>query len=434
MKYKRITAIVLAGAISLFTAGCSGGSHVITQHTSRTDSASSSKPYATNDSLTKDKITLTVWESKDGPDEFIRKAGDSFHKLYPNITIEYVNVETTDSTKELLNKESTVKKPDVFAAPSDMTGELATNNLILPTGDSSFVNTTALTLAREAVIYDNVMYGYPVSCETYALFYNKKFVSEGDIPQTWENMTAWSKGFSTLYPGKYGFIFHANTVYYLAMLMSSDSNKLMSGDNYSLLNKSSEYGLELLGQMKAIFPSDITNYEYDDYDNLFLNGNAAITVNGPWFISKADASGVDYGIVKLPAFESGSNTYSLAGVRVMFVYSESEHPEEADEFARYLLSEDMQQQRVNITGTLPATNIDVSNKLNGFVDQLEFSYTVPNTPKMAKFWDYGENICKDIFGGTDPSTELKNFVNYLDGTDSSDDDNNSNASDSTENE
>ena len=53
---------------------------------------------------------------------------------------------------------------------------------------------------------------------------------------------------------------------------------------------------------------------------------------------------------------------------------------------------------------------------------------------MAKFWDYGENICKDIFGGTDPSTELKNFVNYLDGTDSSDDGNNSNASDSTENE
>ena len=434
MKYKRITVIVLAGAISLFTAGCSGGSHVITQHTSRTDGASTSKPYATNDSLTKDKITLTVWESKDGPDEFIRKAGDSFHELYPNITIEYVNVETTDSTMELLDKESSVKKPDVFAAPSDMTGELVTNDLILPTGDSSFVNTTALTLAREAVIYDNVMYGYPVSCETYALFYNKKLVNESDIPQTWENMTAWSKGFSTLYPGKYGFIFHANTVYYLAMLMSSDNNRLMSGDNYSLLNKSSKYGLELLSQMKAIFPSDITNYEYDDYDDLFLNGNAAITVNGPWFITKADASGVDYGIVKLPAFESGSSTYSLAGVRVMFVYSGSEHPEEADEFARYLLSEDMQQQRINITGTLPATNVDVSDKLNGFVDQLEFSYTVPNTPNMAKFWEYGENICKDIFGGADPSTELENFVNYLDGTDPSDDGNNSNTSDSTENE
>ena len=92
----------------------------------------------------------------------------------------------------------------------------------------------------------------------------------------------------------------------------------------------------------------------------------------------------------------------------------------------------MQQKRVDITGTLPASNIDVSNKLNGFVDQLEFSYTMPNTPQMAKFWIYGENICKDVFGGADLSTELKNFVDYLDDTDSSDDD--SNVSDITENE
>ena len=41
----------------------------------------------------RDVYKRQVWESKDGPDEFIRKAGDSFHKLYPNITIEYVNVE-----------------------------------------------------------------------------------------------------------------------------------------------------------------------------------------------------------------------------------------------------------------------------------------------------------------------------------------------------
>lgn len=427
MKYKRITAVILTVSVALLTAGCSGGSHIITQnqHTSRSDTSAASKPYAVNESLTKDKITLTVWESKDGPDEFIRKAGDSFHELYPNITVEYVNVENTDSTKELLKKESTVKKPDVFAAPSDMIGELAANKLINPTDDSQFVNTTALTLAREAVIYNDIMYGYPVSCETYALFYNKKFVSENDIPQTWEDMITWSKGFGSLYSGKYGFIFHANTAYYLAMLMSSGGNKLMDGDRYGLTNASSKYGLELLSQMKDIFPSDITNYSYDDYDDLFLNGNAAFAVNGPWFVSKADAAGLDYGIVKLPSFKNGSNTYSLAAVRVMFVYSQSEHSDEADEFARYLLSDDMQKMRTEITETLPATDIYINDKLNGFVDQLEMSYIVPNTTKMAKFWTYGENVCKDIFGGVDPATELRNYVNYIDGTDKQEADNSS---------
>ena len=420
MKYIRALACCLAVAVCVATAGCSGGSHVITQHTSRSDSSATSKPYKTNDSLTKEKITLTVWESKDGPDEFIKEAGESFHELYPNITIEYADVELTEAVKELTDKKSTVKKPDTFAAPSDMTGELAANKLILPTGDKSFVNTMALALAREAIIYEDTMYGYPVSCETYALFYNKKFLKESDIPATWENMISWSSGFNALYPEKYGFIFHANTVYYLAMLMSSDGNKLMTGENYGLLNTHSVYGLQLLKQMQDVFPAEITSYEYDDYDNLFLEGNAAMTVNGPWFISKADASGIDYGVTALPGFNSGSNTYSFAGVRAMFVYAESEHPKEADEFARYLLSEDMQKLRVKITETLPATNIDISEKLDGFVDQLQFSYIAPNTPQMTRFWGFGENVCKDIYNGENVTSELKSYVSYLDGTDASD--------------
>lgn len=433
MKYKRAAAAFLAVTMCVITAGCSGGTHIITQHTSKSEGSSVSKPYETDNSLTKDDITLTVWESKDGPDDFIRSAGESFTALYPNIHIEYVNVENTNATKELLNKDSTIKKPDVFAAPSDMTGELATNGIILPSEDPSFINTAALTLAREAIVYNDKMYGYPVSCETYAVFYNKKFVKENDIPKTWEDMITWSDAFSKLYPGKYGFIFHANTVYYLAMLMSSGQNKLMSDDNYGLLNASSSYGLQLLSQMKDIFPSDITEFEYDDYDNLFLSGDAAITVNGPWFISKADAAGVDYGIAQLPSFEYGSSTLSLAGVRVMFVYSQSEHPAEADAFAKYLLSDEMQKLRVQITGTLPATNIDINEKLDGFVDQLDYSYTVPNSPEIAKFWEFGENVCKDIYGGADIKEELKKYVNYIRTADSSANNDSDTASD-TQNE
>ena len=81
MKYKRAFAALLAVLMCTVTAGCSEGSHIITQHTSRTDNAGSSKPYATDDSLTRDDITLTVWESKDGPDEWIKKAGESFNSL-----------------------------------------------------------------------------------------------------------------------------------------------------------------------------------------------------------------------------------------------------------------------------------------------------------------------------------------------------------------
>ena len=145
-------------------------------------------------------------------------------------------------------------------------------------------------------------------------------------------------------------------------------------------------------------------------------------VNGPWFITKADASGVDYGIVPLPAFDNGSDTYSLAGVRAMFVYSKSEHPAEADAFAKYLLSTDMQSLRTEITGTLPATNINISEKLDGFVDQLDFSYIMPNTAEMKRFWEFGEHITADIYGEKGISQELKDYVSYIRNTDTQADD------------
>ncbi|MDE8718648.1 maltose-binding protein, partial [[Eubacterium] siraeum] len=104
---------------------------------------------------------------KDGPDEFIRKAGDSFHNLYPNITIEYVNVEIPDAIINLKDKNSTIKRPDLFASPCDMAGELIANDLILPTIDTSFVNTVAMTFAGNRVAVHSIAVHHGIPCESH---------------------------------------------------------------------------------------------------------------------------------------------------------------------------------------------------------------------------------------------------------------------------
>ena len=77
----------------------------------------------------------------------------------------------------------------------------------------------------------------------------------------------------------------------------------------------------------------------------------------------------------------------------------------------------MQSLRTKITGTLPAINIDVNEKLNGFVDQLEYSYSIPNRAEMMRFWKFGEHITADIYGEKEISQELKDYVRYIDNTD-----------------
>ena len=111
--------------------------------------------------LAKD-VTLTVWESTGGPDEFIKQAGEAFTKLYPHIKINYVNVELGDSTTQIAWDGPAGVGPDLFAAPHDKLGELVVGGHVLPTADPDEVGAKVLESCRDALTYDGVMYGYPV--------------------------------------------------------------------------------------------------------------------------------------------------------------------------------------------------------------------------------------------------------------------------------
>jgi arabinogalactan oligomer/maltooligosaccharide transport system substrate-binding protein len=120
-----------------------------------------------------EKVTLTVWESTNGPDEFIRQAGEAFTRQNPDITIKFVNVELGDAVNQISLDGPAGVGPDIFAAPHDRLGELVTNGHILPTENPGAIKPQLLGACATAATYNGTLYGYPVSAETYALFYNK---------------------------------------------------------------------------------------------------------------------------------------------------------------------------------------------------------------------------------------------------------------------
>ena len=121
-------------------------------------------------------ITLTVWESLDGPDEFISKAGEAWTKLHPEVNIRYVNVELGDAAGQIALDGPGGVGPDVFAAPHDKLGELVNGGHVLATENAEDVKNAVLSSCAKALTYEGRMYGYPVSAETYALFYNNAFI------------------------------------------------------------------------------------------------------------------------------------------------------------------------------------------------------------------------------------------------------------------
>lgn len=172
------------------------------------------------------EVTLKVWESTGGPDKFIVQAGEAFTKQNPNIKIEYVNVELGSTATQIALDGPAGVGPDLFVAPHDKLGELVSGGHILPTVNQEDVTNKVLGTTSTALTYDGKMYGYPVSAETYALFYNKDLIKEEEVPKTWDEVVAFSEKFNKDNSGKYGFMMNVGDGYYTIIFTTSGDNRL----------------------------------------------------------------------------------------------------------------------------------------------------------------------------------------------------------------
>lgn len=359
------------------------------------------------------KITLTVWESTNGPDEFIKQAGAAFMETHPNIVIKFENVELGDSTSQIALDGPAGKGADIFAAPHDRLGSLVTGGHVLPTENADEVRSRVLASCAKALTYDGTLYGYPVSAETYALFYNKKLIDESSVPKTWEELAAWSSDFNAKNSGKYGFVMDVGNAYYTIIFTTKDGNRLFGvngndRNNSNINNIRAVEGMQFFQGLKKILNVSSTDLGTATVDAAFQTGNAAMHITGLWNVVPFEKAGIEFGVAPLPSLP-GDNTpvASFSGTRAMFVSAYSDHPAEANEFAAFLVSNEMQKLRFEITGAIPSIDIPLDSPYaQGFLTQLEYAFPMPTIPEMAMFWEAMNSASKNIWDGADAQTEL----------------------------
>lgn len=355
------------------------------------------------------QITLTVWESANVEGEFMQRACEEFTKIYPHITVEYVNVESGDSTGQIALDGPAMIGPDLFVAPHDKLGELVTGGHVVATADVDNIKAQVLSSCADACTYEGTMYGYPISSETYTLFYNKDLVKE--VPKTWSDVAAFCNEFNG--GGKYGFMFQLGA-YQGIMFTTMNGNKLFGESGTDVLNNGMnsddaiagmKFMQEVLAPATGISAADMT---YDAMDGAFASGTCAMIINGPWALG--NYGDINYGVTALPTFDDGTPTGTFSGVRCCFVSNYSENKEAAALFGAYLVSDEAQQLRYEITGALPSIALDTDDEASAaFIAQLENAYPMPSIPAMGAFWDAGDNTWKNIWDGADVKTEMAAF-------------------------
>ncbi|MBQ8591172.1 MAG: maltose ABC transporter substrate-binding protein [Lachnospiraceae bacterium] len=368
---------------------------------------------AEESALTTEDITLTVWESTAGPDEFIKQAGAAFTEKYPNITIEYVNVEVGDSTGQIALDGPAGVGPDVFAAPHDKLGELVSGGFVLPTENPDEVAASVLGACASAVKYDGTMYGYPVSAETYSLFYNKDLIAEEDVPTTWEDLAAFAKEFNANNDGKYGFMMDVGNGYYTIIFTTSNDNLLFGPDGTdttktNINSEASVSGMTFFQTLRESLDVPAADLTTSAGDGAFAAGNVALYITGPWNVATFADAGINFGVTTLPALPGNTEpAASFSGTRTMQVSAFTEYPAEAAAFAAFLITPEMQQLRYELTGALPSVDITLDDPYSaGFVAQLDYAFPMPSIPQMGKFWDAMNAASANIWDGADVQAEL----------------------------
>lgn len=360
-----------------------------------------------------EEIELTVWESTGGPDSFIQQAAEAYKAVKPNVTIKFMNVELGDSAGQIALDGPAGVGADLFAAPHDKLGELVTGGHILPTVAPETVAETALGSTVTALTYDGTMYGYPVSAETYALFYNKALIAEDQVPKTWDALKTFSKSFNDANAGKHGFIMDVANGYYTIIFTTNNDNRLFGasgtdGENTNINSEEAIKGMETFKSLREVldFPAADLNTAYAD--GAFSSGNAAMYITGLWNVENFRSAGIDFGVAPLPSLtEGGDPVSSFSGTRSMFVSAYSNYPEEAAEFAAFLMTEEMQALRFELTGALPAIEMAVDSPyIEGFLTQLNFAFPMPSIPEMSFYWDAMNAASANIWDGGDIATEL----------------------------
>ncbi|WP_239617600.1 sugar ABC transporter substrate-binding protein [Cohnella mopanensis] len=402
---KRIGLLALAAMMVLVLAACGGNkngnesSPSTSPAATEAESASATTP---NESATEeapvdvkaeDGATLKIWSDKTER-VFIESVIPDFKAKYGvDVTIEEVNI--PDQATKLETDGPANLAADVLMIPHNHVSKLAAANLILP-NDLFEAETKANTLqtALDASSYNGILYGYPQTIETYALFYNKALVKE--VPKTWDDVIKFAESYNDPSNKKYA-IGWLHNLYFNSMFVKWKGGYIFGkddtdGTDIGLNSDGAIEGLKYYQSLKKIFPIKTTDFTFDIQSELFSTGKLAMSIDGPWSIG-AYKGKVDFGIAPLPAFPDGKPALSLSGVRSFYVNSYTKYPNASKLFANFLTSKENALKDFQLANIIPANkeaNEDPLIKndpiLSGIVEQFKNSKPMPSIPEMNSLY------------------------------------------------
>jgi len=418
-KFKKLSAIFLSTVLAATLVGCGGGTTQTEQPTQ--EPAPSTEQPATDEFKAEEGASLVVWESKDKEQEVMKQIAEKF-TAETGIPVKVEQVESPDQLAKLTTDGPAGLGADVVTFPHDGLGTAVATGLILPNDYfEEETNTEYMENAVKAVTMDGILYGYPKSIETYALFYNKDLIPEA--PKTFDEVIAYAKENTDVKNNKYGFMWDVGNFYFSYSFLAGFGGYVFKDgtnpEDIGLNNEGAVEGAKFIQSLKEILPLNSGDITGDVKTSLFTDGKLALNIDGPWAIGGFKEAGVNFGVAPLPKLPNGEHPASFSGVKAFYVNAYTKYPNAAKLFARFATSQESQKQYFEVAGLIPARTdlqdvVSQDEIAKALFEQFTYSSPMPSISQMGAVWTPGAAAISAIWNDNkDPKAALDEAVEQI---------------------
>ena len=380
-----------------------------------------------NTSTTKDgkkQVTIDYWAAWAPGSEEERKTKEQIKKFeeeHPNIKVN-TQIITFDALHDkLVASISAGNAPDLSWGLSEWFGEfnkMGALQDLTPYVDKWSDKDTIYPNVMEALTYDGKITALPQYLGIRALLYHEDMLKAAGIdspPTTFDELIDVADEIKEA-TGKEAFGIAGAGVRspqeLLAYLASNDlviAEKMSDGkykntwkDNTEQLERAAEvfkYYQDLLD--KGVIPADSKAWGWEEEDTNFAIGKYAMVVNGPWIQDREKENPEEMKDVKVAAPPYIKTPATFLEISPLYLFKDSEHPEETWEFASYILSEEWQS-NIRPTNSPRSDVISDSQWGKGFTELAETGITYPEISLGGVTKNMEDALAKSLLQNEDP--------------------------------
>ncbi|MCM3129261.1 MULTISPECIES: maltose ABC transporter substrate-binding protein [unclassified Paenibacillus] len=420
-KGKKFSFMTLSLAMTVFLAACGTGNNAPAE--TEPAPGAETPPAEVEELLPEEGAELTVW---DGGDQkaFIEEVGKAFEEKH-GVKVTFTELGADKAMSQMVTDGPAGVGADVFAGVHDQIGQGVTAGVIMP-NDWFEEETKARNseVAVNALTYDGILYGYPKSVETTAVFYNKDLIEA--VPADWDGVKEFASTFNDTKSNKFAIMWDVGNGYnafpffggYGAYVFGSD------GTDPTDIGLNNEQGIEaatFMQSLKEILPLNSSNINGDIRKSLFTEGKLAMNVSGPWDVGSLKEGVANLGVGVYPSLPNGEPMKPFSGVKSYFVNANTKYPNAAKLFADFITNAENQTKNFEMTGALPANTEAAASEAvksdeiaSAFLAQFENSIPMPSIPAMAQFWSPMEAALSELWNNDkDPKAAMDSMVEQM---------------------